>query len=677
MGLDHELVLFTPIASFGLLGSLVSWFIGTDTLQRLKVNCGGMNRLRVISKASHMVSTGYPGQYSAANVTNAIDDAVCNAARVQRVELSPSTVESYLDPNADAVTNKATSMILTAFHRSNVAPTSMVASALSLVLPKPVLFAMYPFFRTPDRVFPLEDAVRRYQHNTFEPDAKPTLTAFMTPLVHEAYAPDQTKENERQAVKGRITDIKTVNETTPFLHRCMEAFLVRYIPRPHTLVPVDFDEVYDRQSRPSQRAIVSAAESMIRGTKQFIKFFVKQEAYAKPADPRIISTFNDRTKVDYSMYNYAEAEHLKAQPWYLFGLKPSEVGNAVVRCCSSAKLGVTKSDFSRFDGTISPALRDFEERSVLRKFVKSHHETLRRLVGETKNLRAVGTHGTHYTQGSARGSGSGDTSIRNSEDNAFCAFVGYKCTKINGVYLTDDEAWQKVMESLFGGDDGLLVDMDNTAYLRGCAMLGLTVKAEVVLRGKPGVVVLSRCFGPDVWFGDGNNCCDIARQLSKLHVSGVLPHGVTPIDKLVEKARSFITTDANTPILGPFCSRVVELSTGRQLNPATSGMRTWFAEEDEDARFINVHADWMDDILELQIPSFDHNVFDNFLRSIHSLEDCLSAPLCAIPKPAAPQDHVVFVDDTLLRPVGSTSTTTTAVVGTGSSKRAKRPHGGG
>jgi len=430
----------------------------------------------------------------------------------------------------------------------------------------------------------------------------------------------------------------------------MLAFLERYIPRPHQLVPVTYDEVYERQGTPGQRALIEASDSFLHGAKRMLKFFIKVEAYAKPTDPRIISTYNTRDKVDFSTFTYAEAEHLKKQPWYLFGKTPCEIAERVAKICQGAKKHVVKSDMSRFDGHVSPALRAFEEMSIIRKFREAYHGQILDLVRATRDLHAVGTLGTAYSQGSARGSGSPDTSIRNSEDNAFAAFVGYKSTLVDGAFMSDDMAYAMMERGGYGGDDGLTVDMDCAAYRKGCAALGLEIKCEPVLRGTMGVVVLSRCFGPDVWYGETNSCSDVGRLMSKFHTCGVLPPGVTAEQKLMEKVRSLACTDAETPIVGDLVRKAMQLGSGVELNGATSGLRSWFADEKLENRFLNYEAGWMHCSVDAAIPSFDFEVFSTWLNSCTTLSDLLTPPLCAVPKRAGPQAARVFVDSMIIDP---------------------------
>lgn len=651
MDADHELVFFTPIATFGVLGSILSWILGTPVPTYLNLNVGGFNRLRIFGTDSVTVSTGFPGQFSSATVSAQVDDAIGNTARVQTSELSPNSVEGYLSQD-DKIIAKANSVILAAFHRTNLTPGPIITLMLPL-MPVVLIRFLFPRYCAADQVFPVAQAVRHYQYGNFEPDAPHSLTAFMSPIVHESFAPDRTVGNERQAVKGRIDSVKSNASLTPMLHRLIEAFLVRYIPNPHQLTPMDMDVVVEKQNRPTQRKIIDESQSGILGWMRKIKFFIKAESYAKPADPRIISTINGRDKVEFSQFIYAESEFLKEQKWYFFGLTPRKIAVKVSQICMNAIHFVCKTDMSRFDGHVSPVLRVFEERSMLRKFKQSYHPQLLDLIHSTKNLNAVGMLGTRYEQDSVRASGVPDTSVRNSEDNFFAAFVGFKCMKDEtGNFLSDDVAYAKAEKSGFGGDDGLVADLCPIAHVKACKMLGLEIKTEPVYFGQPGVVVLARCFSPNVWYGDINSCTDIARALSKLHVTKHLPPTCTPIDKLVEKCRSLALSDAQTPILGPFARRVVQLSEGYVTHESAVVLNTYLTYGiEKEEQFPQEDAMWMFDLLAEQIADFDHDAFYRFLRNTRTLTDCLSPPMCVEPKPAKPQAARVYVDEQILEPI--------------------------
>jgi hypothetical protein len=194
-------------------------------------------------------------------------------------------------------------------------------------------------------------------------------------------------------------------------------------------------------------------------------------------------------------------------------------------------------------------------------------------------------------------------------------------------------------------------DLCPIAHVKGCKMLGLEIKTEPVYRGQPGVVVLARCFSPNVWYGDVNSCSDIARALSKLHVTKHLPHACTPVDKLVEKCRSLVLSDSLTPVLGPFARRVVQLSSGLITHESAHTLGSYLTQGfEQNEQFPQEDASWMTDLLIYQLPDFDVHAFFRFLRNTICLIDMLSPPLCCETRPAKPQSAPVYVDGNIIIP---------------------------
>ena len=72
------------------------------------------------------------------------------------------------------------------------------------------------------------------------------------------------------------------------MYSLIEEFVDLFIPitERNKHYPVDMDEVYQNQARPSQRRLLDQAE--FDSPKEYvIKSFMKKEAYGKPTDPSI------------------------------------------------------------------------------------------------------------------------------------------------------------------------------------------------------------------------------------------------------------------------------------------------------------------------------------------------------------------------------------------------------
>jgi hypothetical protein len=547
---DHELILFTPI---GYWGFHVAWLpmllVSHRSLTRLKLfqPRTGFNRLVVSSLQGVFVATGRPGTFCSAKVPVAIDDTIASVSRTSKHELSLPQVLSFVDGDRTA------SAALLEYHRLRIDA-------------------------KPDVVCPVPMSVRRYQFDVrnFSPDAKPSLIAFMSPLVHGAFAPDVTKANESQAVAGRITAVKPAFlPMTPFLARVMMEFATFLISETdkHSLDPVDYDFVLDAQSSPSQRRILSESECMLPIREA--KTFNKKESYGNVKDPRIITTINGVDKREYSMFTYAFAAVLKRQDWYAFGKSPIAISQRVVNILRHAS-AATNTDFSRFDGHGSNLMREIERICLLRAFRPMHHAKLLELHRSQYNLAAVGALGTKYDQAFARASGSPETSLFNSLVNAFVAYLAIRSTKRDGSFIEPAVAYASL--GIYGGDDGITTDVDSLAYSNAAKAIGQDITIQLVPRGSLGIKFLARVYSPDVWFGDENTCCDISRTLSKFHTTVAMRSDVTPAMKLLEKTRCLLLSDRHTPIVGEFCAVVERIYGGAiPYDARVSQATTWLA----------------------------------------------------------------------------------------------------
>jgi len=613
---DHELILLTPLGTWGIF---MAWFValalGARVLQRLEVFVkSGFLRLRSVATSGSFISTGRPGELASAKIPTRVDDTIATIARISKYDLTMPQVQSYVDGD------KEKAAILVDYHRNaddNDKP--------------PV-------------VCPVPEGVRRYQFDPsrYEPEAKAGMVAFMSPLIHGAYVPDQTVANEERCVTGRVVDVRPkILRTTPFLRNVMHEFVEMFIPQriAHTLDPTDDDEVRDRQSKPSQRRIYDVNQGAV--AKRLVQMFIKKEPYGKVADPRAISQINGVDKIAYSKYTYALEAVLKEQKWYAFGKNPLDVANRVVEVVQDAEF-VVNTDFSRFDGHGSNLMRELEKMVLLRAFRETHHNELIELHRSQQNMKAYATLGTKYETHFSRASGSPETSLFNSIVNAFVAFLALRMTKREGLFVAAHEAYARL--GIYGGDDGLTADVEPDVYRKAASMIGQKLEAEPIMRYEFGVKFLARMYSPYVWEGDNRSCCDLQRQLTKFHVTVRLPSDVTPQMKLLEKARSFLLSDRSTPVLGDFCRRVETLSGGKiKPNHKTAQVASWLASFPEETQYPNEPDQWMIDYMVRLLPKANYTAYLKWLNKCRSLEDLMRCGL--LQEPEEPETKVPAVVD--------------------------------
>lgn len=621
---DHrQIILLAPIKQFrGLAAWLANWIVAGKELERfdpvVSTDAGHFVRFSVHSADETLVTTARPNTMLCCTVPAELDDAVASVARLGTTNLMMPTVASWLGSD-----RRAESTVLTEYHRAKCGA------------------------KTPT-VYPVAQAVRAYQYEPerYNQDIAPKLDAFMTPLVHGAFAPVADAAGERQCVEGRINKLKKPEpKPCQFRDQCLREF-IDLIVDGAILEPVDYAIVAEKQTRPAQKLSLLKAAVSGPHLRKLLKCFIKAESYPDVKDPRNISTYNDVDKLSMSEFCIALAQHMKQFKWYAPGMTPLQVATRVAEICQTARQFVNVSDFTRMDGTISYFLR-LVERGVLMKTFVNHRALLNELLKRNVDNTGVLPNGTRFEQGSSHGSGCAGTSLFQTMRAAFCAYLAYRHSrKADGSFYGPKEAFASL--GIHSGDDGLDADLSVASHEWAAKKVGLVIEACVVERGFPGVNFLARFYSEDVWSGRLDSMCDVKRQLAKFHTTVRLPNNVLSEHKLVEKAMAYVATDGNTPVIGPFCKRVLSLSVYRPNT--THGIANWWARFEHSVQFPNANADgWMDVEFYRQFPEFDHRIFDCWLVETRSATQMLEAPLCAEPKPATPSAADVVVDGDVLR----------------------------
>jgi hypothetical protein len=610
----HQVVLLTPLAQwYGWDAWLAYKWLESPLLERFTPVEGDFVRLTVSAAEGLSISTARTSSYACTTLPAAKDHAIATIARTSRVPLNTAQVQAFTG------SDRAGAAALVEFHRLKTR-------------------------NLPPIVYSVPNHAKQYQPfgPSYESDSKTAVSSFMNPIVDGAFSPDLVKANEERAVAERVVKVKSHSIVTKSMAAHITDFVELLVPTPHDLHPHDVDAVWERQSRPTQRHQI-----MMAGTEKARKYlatFLKKEAYQKPGDPRVITTFDSQLKVRYSEFMYAVSDHLKTQPWYAFGVTPLEIAENVCQVLSDAS-NCSVTDFSRFDGTISEVCRELEWALLARLFPFAYHMELEKLHKATYGNMARTTHGVIYAQGLSRGSGEPGTSALNTVINKFCNYLSHRLRGYDSI--TSFEA-----KGIFGGDDGLAADVDESSYVKASSMLGLKLTLEIHQRGDAGVEFLSRVYSPDVWFGDLNSMSSLYRALSKFHTTHNLPDSVTPVTKLIEKSMGYYLTDAHTPILGDFVTKVIELAGGDAVSPKFIH-RYWSQYQSSD-QFPNNVGEWAHDYVQRELVAFgfDHQAFLTWLAKADDVTYLLTPPCFMEPKPTETKCTVV-VDGEVIETEGA------------------------
>jgi hypothetical protein len=628
VGPNRYLVLLTPIASWGMMGTLLAETFRHNNLRRLVVAHGEFLRLNIQRWDGLYVSTARVGSFAHCTTLKSVDDVIQASARISKVGINLPSVRGI-----KGVPDAAAAAVIVDYHLATT--------------PTPV-----------DFVFPVKLAVRGYQQlENYQPGAKPSMNAFMSPLYHGCFAPELTVGNEKWCItdrieKPQIDSSQRVSRNTAFIkqltRRCMADFLKEMIPEPHQAAPVDMDEVMRRQARPTQRRLIWEAFTLFSPLR-IIKMFLKHEAYGGYKAPRAISTVNSLDKAQYSRFMYVVAELLKQQKWYAFGKTPKQTAQAVADICVQALHHVTNSDYDKYDGHVSEEEREFERMFVMRLFRPEYHAELDDLLRSQFGLKGISTLGIIYQMLYSRGSGSAETSGYNSFGSAFKHYLAFRMTLRGSQFMTHREAWDAM--GLYGGDDGITADIDGQALEKASSAMGHNVVALEIPRGGLGVKFLARYYSDNVWEGDVNSCCDLSRQLAKFHTTVMLPSNVSPMVKLLEKARAYYLTDKNTPIIGHFVQSVLAAAEREpllktradELSHITQVIVPWHSRVAVEDQYPNEYGHWMGELMMKHMPGIDVARFVRWIADCDTVEKHMHPPL--IMDYHIPEVKVAMVDN--------------------------------
>lgn len=489
---------------------------------------------------------------------------------------------------------------------------------------------------------PVEHAVLSYQYGTFVPEAKVPMVAFMTPLLRGGFVAARTRGNDECCILERVTHAgRRANMKVPHRYYAWADEFLDYFCGNVNLVPADFEEVLDNQSRPSQRQLLLRADdgdSSLRVT-----CFQKAEAYHAPNAPRNINQMPPTHKLLSARYAYPFMTHMKKFPWYAFGRTPIDIAHHVADLAAEADV-LVETDFNRWDGSRSMFLFWVCCSAIVRLYtLYGKKEELDRIIRGEANQECVTEFLVMFLSFWMVLSGSMFTSAFNSFCNAFIAYCAYRASG-----LSHEEAVRMLEKDLFGGDDGIgRADAEKLSEV--CGDLNVYIDATLRRRGKDIPTFLSRYFTLEVWEGNPNSHCDILRQLSKLHLSGNSERNVTPAVKALEKAIGFQQNDSNTPLVGQWAVGVCDLLKGTpaldrvserhlafftRVNPSGAGWPNELTPDQQACALYNCGlADSADEIFE-------------WLQAASRIEDYLTCP-CLRDDRARPQKTpgAVVVDE--------------------------------
>lgn len=362
---------------------------------------------------------------------------------------------------------------------------------------------------------------------------------------------------------------KNLQDKLPDVYAKFAEEFLAFVPQLN-IDPVPVETVLERQNRSEQiRRNAQAQDDGLPDTCR-VKAFMKNEAYPETKDPRNISNVSVGYQVTLSRYTIAVKEaFLKTQSWYGPGRALEDISDQLFLYCANYDK-VVETDFSRFDGTISKALRCEVEFALYKKVLSPEAwKTFHRLAMSEINAPATAGRRKYDPQGS-RLSGSPLTTDGNTIIGAFVDFCG---NRLAG--LEPAAAFGQI--GLHFGDDG--VSCVNQSE-KAAKDLGLKLKC--VVRCTKGIVgYLGRLF---IRAGSSKSSLqDPARVWYKLTTT--LDNNGFP--ELRAKWAAFLRSDPHTPYLSAFCKKALELTaeyeTGKFSTYLTTVVEGQWVQRPEDA----------------------------------------------------------------------------------------------
>ena len=639
-GHNREEVWLFPVARYHPVGALLrALTLHYPTLERLQpdsVEAGGQryNTMRVHTKTGVKYAMG-------------LDEGDTH------VTVPKSLVERCLAMRGQQKTNLSCGAIIAEAARMDVKLTNGEAAVVLLAGGVNFGHAGANVFEH-DRDFSYEPDWMQHSDDTI-----PGMTAFMHPLCDGARAPRIGPGAVRVAYEHRIQRVKCNKTTIPdHVSMCATEFAGLLSEHVGTCYMVGEDEIYAHQNRPMQRAILDRVKNAATEAFGRVSCFVKREAYSDLKAPRYITT-SDKGKMRFSQFCHGVCARIRERGvhWYAFGMSNRLIAERVIGLVQSAN-HVDETDFSKFDGTYSPAYRLVELMFYQALIPEENWREFENLLRGTYDNTVSTGYGWAYQQGSARGSGFPDTSLGNTIANAFINYCALRTVRVNGRFLDPHSAWERL--GLYGGDDGLTAGLPEGALDKQATSLGFLIKSQRKTRcDRDYVTFLARYWGPDVWNGELDSCADIRRQVVKLHLTACQE---TPMAIIRAKALSIVVNDGNTPILGDWARAVLRVT---DTDPRTRNVAHKRAVErvlgtqyrndqvlSTDDAYPNERRDWMLTLLDEQFGGPDTGPFMDWCSNL-SLSTLFMPPAIAPPVEmvnSLPEPMVV--DGLIVEPTG-------------------------
>ncbi len=387
-------------------------------------------------------------------------------------------------------------------------------------------------------------------------DATTPGSVVTPPIVDSSYVPTRSAASDHSCAEHRIEGVRPVTNIPESYYAAGRAFVKLFRPK-ELLAPHDEQQILECATGSRRTAYYKAQNAPNK--KPHFKTFQKAEAYPSVKPPRNINDVDKVHVTRYSRFTQPVMKYCASHfAWYAFSRPPTDIANSVHQLVS-AHQSIVEGDFSKMDGSLCHFLRTIEVYSIRSCFHPRYHQEITELhealmyqnIKMSKNTtlpRRI------YNSGSSRHSGSSETSLGNTVIDCFCFFL---CLMECG--LDPNDAWSAL--GLFGGDDSLQFVPDDCQEVFDTVFKNLGLKMKFIKRN-PGdwVYFLGRAYS-DPWTHP-RSCFDPTRFVNKFHYSSSNCFNVPLEVAAWRKALSLYVTDSQTPFVGSYCRRILEIVPG-------------------------------------------------------------------------------------------------------------------
>lgn len=349
------------------------------------------------------------------------------------------------------------------------------------------------------------------------------------------------------------------------------------------LDPISDEEVLERVPSKSRERISLGLKDICSFSNKFriVKAFLKAEIYALIKAPRLITPLHNTVQAHGYRFTYALQDLLHQCNWFAFGVPPTVLTGRISEASQDAKRKgwvCLETDYSTFDGTITPMLRLIEK--TIYHIVFKACPQLSFFLKYSQNVRYEGT---KMTSGGARCSGAPDTCLMNSI--------------LNFIVMSQAVGMDHASKyGFFGGDDGILFLPEHKVerVVQEAARFGLVVKFQVRKPGTP-FSFLARY----MQWGSPNSMCDPDRLCPKM---GLVCHNVPEKyrnSRMLMKIRSLLDSDGATPGVGPILRSMRDALLKQpdcEISVPAAFMPSSFEQERLSASWPNYEEPWMADL---------------------------------------------------------------------------------